>query len=102
VEKDQEFLEYVVKSIVDSPDEVLVTRKVDGMGVLLTLKVSQEDMGKVIGREGNTADAIRNLLKIVGMKNSARVSLMIDEPDGGMRQNIKTKTVEEALDEINE
>ena len=84
-EKDQEFLEYVVKSLVDNPDEVQVERRVDEMGVLLTLSVAQEDMGKIIGRSGNTAKAIRILLRVVGMKNNARVNLKVNEPDGSDR-----------------
>src|SRR6266436_3955318 len=82
-ERDQAFLEYVVKSLVDTPDAVKVNRTVDEMGVLLTLDVAPEDMGKVIGRNGNTAKAIRTLLRVVGMKNNARVNLKIEEPEGG-------------------
>jgi len=82
---DQEFLEYLVKSIVDSPDEVKVERKIDEMGVLLSLKVSQKDMGHVVGRQGATAKAIRSLLRIVGVRNNARVNLKIEEPEGGSR-----------------
>lgn len=81
---DQEFLEYVIKSLVDNPDDVKVARQVDEMGVLLTLDVNAADMGKVIGRSGNTAKAIRILLRVVGMKNNARVNLKINEPEGGM------------------
>ena len=80
---DQEFLEYLVKSLVDHPDDVKVDRKVDERGVLLTLHVNSLDMGQVVGRKGSTAMAIRSLLKIVGVKNNARVNLKIDEPDGG-------------------
>lgn len=79
---DQEFLEYLVKSLVDHPDDVKVDRKVDEMGVLLTLHVNQLDMGQVVGRQGATAKAIRSLLRIVGVKNNARVNLKIDEPEG--------------------
>ncbi len=79
---DQEFLEFVVKALVAHPDEVKVDRKVDEMGVLLTLKVNPEDMGQLIGRSGSTARAIRNLLRIVGLKNHARVNLKIEEPAG--------------------
>ncbi|MEK7109442.1 MAG: KH domain-containing protein [Patescibacteria group bacterium] len=82
-EKDQEFLEFVVKGLVEHPEDVKVTRVVDEMGVLLTLDLNAEDMGKVIGRSGNTAKAIRTLLRVVGMKNSARVNLKINEPAGG-------------------
>ncbi|MEK7590378.1 MAG: KH domain-containing protein [Patescibacteria group bacterium] len=82
---DQEFLEYLVKSIVDHPDDVKVDRKVDEMGVLLSLTVNQQDMGQVVGREGATAKAIRSLLRIVGIKNNARVNLKIEEPEGSTR-----------------
>ncbi len=87
MEKDQEFLEYVVKALVDHPEDVKITRKVDEMGVLLTLDVNSEDMGKVIGRSGNTAKAIRTLLRVVGVKYGARVNLKINEPEGAQNQN---------------
>ncbi len=80
---DQEFLEFLVKSIVDSPDDVKVERKIDEMGVLLSLRVNAKDMGQVVGRGGSTARAIRGLLRIVGIKNDARVNLKIEEPEGG-------------------
>lgn len=82
---DQEFLDYVVKSLVDHPDDVQVERTVDEMGVLLTLKTNPEDMGQIIGRSGNTARAIRTLLRVVGAKNNARVNLKIYEPEGSNR-----------------
>lgn len=82
---DQEFLEYLVKSIVDHPDDVRVDRKVDEMGVLLSLRVNPQDMGQVVGRQGGTAKAIRSLLRIVGIKNNARVNLKIEEPEGSTR-----------------
>jgi predicted RNA-binding protein YlqC (UPF0109 family) len=85
MEKDQEFLEFVIKSLVDKPDGVSVDRRVDEMGVLMTLTVDPEDMGKIIGRQGNTAKAIRTLLRVIGMKNNARVNLKINEPAGGQR-----------------
>jgi len=88
---DQEFLEYLVKSIVDHPDDVKVDRKVDEMGVLLSLKVHPQDMGQVVGRQGSTAKAIRSLLRIVGIKNSARVNLKIEEPEGSTRPPRKTR-----------
>ncbi len=81
-EADKEFLEFLVKSLVDHPDEVHVDRKVDEMGVLLSLKVNALDMGQVVGRQGATAKAIRSLLRIVGIKNNARVNLKIEEPEG--------------------
>lgn len=80
--KDQEFVEYVVKALVDNPDKVKVERRVDEMGVLITLDVAGEDMGKIIGRDGATAKALRTLLRVVGMKNNARVNLKINEPEG--------------------
>jgi predicted RNA-binding protein YlqC (UPF0109 family) len=78
-----DFIEYLVKSIVDNPNDVRVERKVDEMGVLLTLKVNAADMGQVVGRNGATAKAIRTLLRIVGIKYNARVNLKIEEPEGG-------------------
>ena len=85
MEDDQAFLEYVVKGLVDNPEAVKVDRTVDEMGVLLTLDVDAADMGKIIGRSGNTAKAIRTLLRVVGMKNNSRVNLKINEPEGGLR-----------------
>jgi len=80
--RDQEFVEYVVKSLVDRPDDVSSDRTVDEMGVLITLKVNPADLGQVIGRQGQTAKAIRTLLRVVGAKNHARVNLKIYEPEG--------------------
>ena len=100
VEKDQEFLEYMIKMLVDKPEKVVIDRSVDEMGVLLTLQVDQEDMGKIIGRQGNTAKAIRTLLRVVGMKNNARVNLKINEPEGGMKQEQSFKSVDEAIDDL--
>lgn len=97
-DKDAEFLDFVVKSLVDHPDKVKVTRKVDEMGVLLTLDVGAEDMGKIIGRSGNTAKAVRTLLRVVGMKNNARVNLKINEPEGGKR--FQYSDVDEAIEEL--
>ena len=84
--KDAEFVEYVVKSIVDHPEEVKAERRVDEMGVLVTLHVHPEDMGMVIGRDGSTAKALRTLLRVVGARNNARVNLKISEPEGGRRE----------------
>ena len=86
MERDQQFLEYVIKSLVDHPEDVKINRVVDEMGVLLTLCVHQDDMGKIIGRSGATAKAIRTVLRVVGMKNDARVNLKIEEPEGSTRQ----------------
>lgn len=79
---DRDFIEYVVKQIVDEPDLVVVTRAVDELGVLITLKVGKNDMGKVIGKSGQTAKSLRTLLRVIGSKNNARVNLKIVEPDG--------------------
>lgn len=97
---DKEFLEYVVKTLVDKPEKVEIKRTVDEMGVLLTLTVDSEDMGKIIGRQGNTAKAIRTLLRVVGMKNEARVNLKVNEPEGGLRRQDSFKTVDQALDDL--
>ncbi len=107
---DKIFLEYVVKALVDNPNDVKIDRTVDEMGVLITLTVNPADMGKIIGRMGNTAKAIRTLLRIIGMKNNARVNLKINEPEGGMRpegssrpplSNSPTmKTVDEAMEDL--
>lgn len=83
--RDQEFIEYVVKMLVDNPDSVKVERKIDEMGVLITLDVHPEDMGMVIGREGMTAKALRTLLRVIGARNNARVNLKINEPEGSER-----------------
>lgn len=115
---DQEFVEYVVKSIVDHPDDVKVDRTIDEMGVLITLTVNPEDMGQVIGRQGATAKSVRTLLRVIGAKNNARVNLKINEPEGSERRNAapvqpapqeKTpesgeqprQSVEEAIDDLN-
>jgi predicted RNA-binding protein YlqC (UPF0109 family) len=86
-ERDQEFLEFVVKGLVEHPEDVKISRVVDEMGVLLTLDLNADDMGKVIGRAGNTARAIRTLLRVVGMKHNARVNLKINEPAGSTRMS---------------
>jgi predicted RNA-binding protein YlqC (UPF0109 family) len=103
-DQDTQFLDYVVKALVDKPEEVKINRTVDEMGVLLTLVVGADDMGKIIGRQGNTAKAIRTLLRVVGMKNNARVNLKINEPEGGAGETSKEgsslKSVDEALDDL--
>jgi len=81
MEKDQQFIEYVVKELVNKPEAVRTERTVDEMGVLITLFVDKEDMGYIIGRSGQTARSLRTLLRIVGAKNNARVNLKIYEPE---------------------
>lgn len=82
-QQDAAFIENIVKQLVEKPDEVKVERTVDEMGVLIQLTVDQSDMGRVIGKEGRTAKALRTLLRVVGAKNNARVNLKIMEPGGG-------------------
>ncbi|HZJ41513.1 MAG TPA: KH domain-containing protein [Patescibacteria group bacterium] len=84
-EQDKSFLEIIVKNIVGNPDDIVVERTIDERGVLLTLKINPADMGYVIGRKGQTAQAIRTLLKIVGAKNNSRVNLKIYDPEGDKR-----------------
>lgn len=98
-ELDQEFIEYVVKAIVSNPDDVKVTRIIDERGVLLTLAVNSEDMGKIIGKEGRTAKALRTLLRVLGAKNNARVNLKVEEPEGSTRPPRKEKESEEDVKE---
>ena len=109
---DKAFLEYIVKALVDYPDDVKIDRTVDEMGVLLTMTVNSTDMGKIIGRQGNTAKAIRTILRVIGMKNNARVNLKINEPEGGKIETTATeqapamtpseasKSVDAALDDL--
>jgi predicted RNA-binding protein YlqC (UPF0109 family) len=104
MEKDTQFLEYVVKTLVDNPQDVKTVRTVDEMGVLITLDVNPADMGKIIGRQGNTAKAIRTLLRVVGMKNNARVNLKINEPEGGRQDDSASrgegKDLDQALEDM--
>jgi len=81
MQKAKEFLNLLVTSLVEFPDDVRIDGRTDEMGVLLTLHVAKEDMGKIIGKEGNTAKSIRTLLRVVGMKENARINLKIDEPE---------------------
>lgn len=84
-EQDQEFVEYLVRALVDHPEDVKSERTVDEMGVLITLHLNPEDMGQVIGRQGQTAKSIRTLLRVVGAKRKSRVNLKIHEPEGSTR-----------------
>lgn len=108
MEQDQQFLEYVVKALADHPQEVKVDRTIDEMGVLLTLLVHPDDMGKIIGRAGATAKAIRTILRVVGMKNDARVNLKIAEPEGSTHKNdapparptVGEATADDSIDDV--
>src|SRR3989344_3683491 len=87
MEADQQFIEMLVRAIVNNPEDVKTNRTIDERGVLITLDVNPTDMGYVIGREGQTARSMRTLLKIVGAKHNARVNLKINEPAGGRGPN---------------
>lgn len=78
---DQQFVEYIVKSVVGHPDDVVVERTIDEKGVLLTLTVNPEDLGRVIGKRGVTAQSLRTLLRALGTKNDARYNLKIVNND---------------------
>lgn len=99
-ERDQEFVESVVKALVEKPEKVQVTRSLDEMGVLLVLTVDKADMGVVIGKEGRTAKAIRTLLRVLGAKNDARVNLKIVDPkeEAGESEEAIPQTSKEELD----
>ena len=99
---DQEFVEYVIRGIVNHPNDVRTERTVDERGVLITLHINAEDMGYVIGRQGQTARAVRTLLKIVGAKANARVNLKIFEPEGsrGPRRRTESMDMEASVDEL--
>lgn len=81
-ELDQQFIEYVVKNLVDHPDDVKIERSIDDRGVLLELTVNEEDMGRIIGKAGSTAKAIRTLLRVVGAKTDERLNLKIVDVGG--------------------
>ena len=87
---DQEFVEMMVKAIVDHPEDVKVTRSIDERGVLLELKVNPADMGQVIGRKGQTIESIRNLLRVLGAKLNARLNLKVIEPTEAEKQAVQT------------
>ena len=97
--QDLAFVEYIVKQIVDYPEEVSLERTVDEMGVLITLKVSKSDMGKVIGKNGQTAKSIRILLRGIGSKNNARVNLKIVEPPDGANEGSQNQDSGANIDE---
>jgi len=96
---DQQFVEYIVKTLVNNPDKVSVERKIDEKGVLLSLTVDPEDVGRVIGKRGVTAQSIRMLLRALGTKQDARYNLKIvnTDEDGGVREK---KADEEAKEEV--
>lgn len=98
---DQKLLEFIVKSVVSNPEAVKVERKVDEMGVLLSLKVDPSDMAQIIGRQGSMAKALRTILKVAGARNKARVNLKIEEPAGSSRENREAeKMVDDITDDL--
>jgi hypothetical protein len=104
-DRDRDFVEFIIKEIVNHPEAVNVTRTVDELGVLLSVKVDPQDMGLLIGRSGSTAKAIRTLARIVGMRNNARVNLRIEEPEGGRvsaptAAGGKTRNVEDVMGDL--
>lgn len=99
MENDQAFVEYIVKALVDNPNDVKTERIVDEMGVLITLHINPADMGQVIGRSGQTAKAIRTLLRVVGAKHKARVNLKIHEPEGSRRSHMDSHSAAPSMSE---
>ena len=95
---DQQFVEYIVKTLVNNPDKVTVDRKIDEKGVLLSLTVDPEDVGRVIGRRGATAQSIRTLLRALGTKNDARYNLKIVNGDSDGNPS----TVDAAVDDVDD
>ena len=103
IDRDKDFVEMIIKEIVNKPEAVKVVRTVDELGVLLSVKVDPEDMGLLIGRAGSTAKAIRTLARIVGMRNNARVNLKIEEPEGSTRGPTAkggTRNVEDVMGDL--
>ena len=104
---DQQFVEYIVKTLVNNPDKVAVDRNIDEKGVLLSLTVDPEDVGRVIGKRGATAQSIRTLLRALGTKNDARYNLKIvntDNFEGGKSEAPKAEKVDapEDVEEVEE
>lgn len=98
---DQQFVEYIVKSVVGHPDDVKVERIIDEKGVLLSLTVNPEDLGRVIGKRGVTAQSLRTLLRALGVKNDARYNLKIvnNDEDQEYRPKEKSEDVNKSTDE---
>ena len=93
---DQQFVEYIVKTLVNNPDKVVVERKIDEKGVLLSLTVDPEDIGRVIGKRGATAQSIRTLLRALGTKNDARYNLKIVNTDDEPKSSAPRHTAPES------
>lgn len=102
---EQQFVEYVVKELVDNPDQVHIERSEDSRGVLLQLSVAPEDLGRVIGRHGATAQSLRSLLRALGVKNGARYNLKIvdtdkDSQDATTDESVVTTENAESVDTV--
>ena len=99
---DQQFVEYIVKTLVNNPDKVEVERTIDEKGVLLALTVAPEDVGRVIGKRGVTAQSIRTLLRALGTKNDARYNLKIVNSDEGapVKNTSEEVAAEETVTEV--
>ena len=91
---DQQFVEYIVKNLVENPEDVKVERTIDEKGVLLTLSVNKEDLGRIIGRRGATAQSLRALLRALALKNNAHYNLKISDSEE------KNEAVENMTDEV--
>jgi len=92
---DQQFIEYIVKSLVSNPDDVKIERRIDEKGVLLELTVSPDDLGRVIGKRGATAQSLRTLLRALGTKNDARYNLKIVDVGGPRPPRDDTTTAQD-------
>ena len=102
---DQQFVEYIVKTLVKNPDKVIVDREIDERGVLLSLSVDPEDVGRVIGKRGATAQSIRTLLRVLGTKNGARYNLKVvntDEDGNYSHPSGETRADAEAVGELHD
>lgn len=86
---DAVLLETIIKALVENPDFVRVNRKVDEMGVLLTVNLNEKDAGAVIGKDGSTIQSIRKIMKIVGMKNNARINVKLDVPKWSKKHHVE-------------
>lgn len=102
-DSDVQFLEYIVKSLVENTDAVKTSRRVDDMGVFIELIVDPADMGKIIGRNGHTAQAIRTIMKAFGKKHQANISIQIKEPAGSVREGATgaVKSIDDAIADLN-
>ncbi|MBR0460981.1 KH domain-containing protein [Candidatus Saccharibacteria bacterium] len=102
---DQQFVEFIVKTLVSKPEKVTVERTIDERGVLLSLTVDPEDVGRVIGKRGATAQSIRTLLRVLGTKNGARYNLKIVNTDdyiAGAPESKAESKADEPIDEVEE